>query len=396
MSVWRLGFAYLCDRWLNSVLLLLLLALGIATITLLLLFDGAMRERLARDARGIDLVVGAKGSPLQLLLSAVYHLDVPTGNIPAETATRLAAHPMVSKVIPLALGDSLAGFRIVGTDHGYAKHYGAVLAEGRLWNSELEAVLGADVARATGLGPGDSFIGSHGLTPGGPAHSQAPYRVVGVLSPSASVLDRLVLTAVQSIWEVHDHHETVGKRENIPREITALLVAYRTPLAAVRLPREINVETALQAASPALEMARLLSLVGAALRTLRGFGVLLIVTAGLGIFVALTTALRERRQDIAILRSLGASRMRVLCLMLSEALSLSAAGGVAGLALGHIAAETLAGLMPEARAMGLTGTVARPDELYLMAFAIGIGALAALLPALTAYRTEVAATLSSG
>jgi putative ABC transport system permease protein len=168
MSLLGLSLAYIRARAQNAALNLALLALGVGTIVLLLLFSAQLEERLTRDARGFDLVIGGKGSPLQLILSSIYHVDFPTGNIPLAEAEQWTAHPLVAEAIPLALGDSLAGFRIVGTEHGYAEHYSAELAEGRLWKEPFEATLGAVVAAQTGLAVGDSFVGSHGLAPGGP------------------------------------------------------------------------------------------------------------------------------------------------------------------------------------------------------------------------------------
>src|SRR6185436_9145305 len=167
---------------------------------------------------------GAKGSPMQLVLSSVFHLDAPTGNIPLEDAQALSRHPAVKKTIPLALGDSFQGHRIVGTNHDYPAHYGARLAAGRLWSAPMEAVLGADVAAGAKLAVGSTFTGAHGLAAGGDAHDEEPFKVVGVLAPSGSVLDRVVLTSVESIWEMHEHAAKPGSKPAPRREITALLI----------------------------------------------------------------------------------------------------------------------------------------------------------------------------
>jgi putative ABC transport system permease protein len=415
MSLFGLSLAYIRARALNAALNLLLLALGIGTIVLLILFSAKLEERLTRDAKGIDLVIGAKGSPLQLILSSVYQADVPTGNIPLAEAERWAQHPLVERAIPLAMGDNLAGFRIVGTEHAYPEHYGATRAAGRLWQAPFEATLGATVAADTGLKVGDRFVGSHGLG-GGAEHGAHPYTVVGVLAPSASVLDRLVLTPIASVWEVHgmtpheehaeheahaEHEEDehgaeagAALRPERPLEITALLLRYRSPLGAVQLPRLVNQESALQAASPALESARLLSLIGIGLQTLRAFGLLLVASAGLGVLIALTNAMQERRYDLAVMRTLGASRRTLLAQPLLEALILAAGGALLGLLLGHGGAELLGRLLPEARDVGLTGLLWRAEELYLVLLALGVGVLAALIPAVQAYRTDIAATLA--
>jgi putative ABC transport system permease protein len=415
MSLFGLSLAYIRARALNAALNLLLLALGIGTIVLLILFSAKLEERLTRDARGIDLVVGAKGSPLQLILSSVYQADVPTGNIALAEAERWGQHPLVERAIPLAMGDNLAGFRIVGTEHAYAEHYGAALAAGRLWQAPFEATLGATVAADTGLKVGDRFVGSHGLGGGGAEHGAHPYTVVGVLAPSASVLDRLVLTPIASVWEVHgmtpheeqeahaEHEENEHRadeegaalRPEWTLEITSLLLRYRSPLGAVQLPRLVNQESALQAASPALESARLLSLIGIGLQTLRAFGLLLVASAGLGVLIALTNAMQERRYDLAVMRTLGASRRTLFVQPLLEALILAAGGALLGLLFGHGVAELLGRLLPEARDLGLTGLLWRTEELYLVLLAVGVGGLAALIPAIQAYRTDIAATLAS-
>ena len=228
MNLPGISFAYLRARPLATALNLLLLALGIATITVLLLATAQLEERMGRDARGIDLVAGAKGSPMQLVLSSVFHLDAPTGNIALDDALALSRHPAVKKAIPLALGDSFQGHRIVGTNHAYPAHYGARIASGRLWSAPMEAVLGSEVAAGARLAVGATFTGAHGLAAGGDGHDEEPFKVVGVLAPTGSVLDRLVLTSVESVWEIHEH----GGKPSPRREITALLIQYATPLAA--------------------------------------------------------------------------------------------------------------------------------------------------------------------
>jgi putative ABC transport system permease protein len=425
MSLFGLSLAYIRARALNAGLNLALLALGVGMIVLLLLFSAQLEDRLTRDARGIDLVIGSKGSPLQLILSSIYHVDFPTGNIPLAEAERWAEHPLVAEAIPLALGDSLAGFRIIGTEHTYAGHYSGELAGGRLWEAPFEATLGALVASRTGLGVGDHFVGSHGLAPGGPEHGEHPYTVVGVLKPTASVLDRVVLTPIESVWLVHgmepnEHHDeaaqdehttehdehagaqndepalgAVGGEAERPLEITSLLVRYKSPIAAVQLSRLVNQESGLQAAAPAFEIARLLSLVGIGVDALRGIGLLLIGTAGLTVFIALSNAMQERRYDLAVMRTLGASRRQLFAEPLLEGLLLAGAGALLGVLLGHSVAEAAGRLLPEGRNMGLSGFIWLPEELYVLFLAILVGLLAALLPAIQAYRTDIAAVLAS-
>lgn len=392
VSLARISYSYLRAQPLSTALNLLLLALGVATITVLMLATRQLEERMGRDARGIDLVAGAKGSPMQLVLSAVFHLDAPTGNIPLEDAAQLARHRLVKRAIPVALGDSYRGLRIVGTNHDYVAHYGARLAEGALWTKPMEAVLGAEAARKTGLRAGGAFKGAHGLGAEGEEHAEEGYRVVGVLAPTGTVIDRVVLTSVESVWQVHEH----GRPADGPREITALLVQYASPLAAAMLPRAVNASTSLQAASPAYESARLFRMLGVGVELLRAFGVVLVLAAGLSVFIALTHALDERRYDLAVMRMLGASRARLMALLLIEGLALSAAGALAGLLLGHALTEVLGAALRAQQQVPVTGWTWVAGEWWLAVLALGVGVLAALLPALRAARAEVAPVLAEG
>ncbi len=411
----ELSLAYLRDRPLITALNALLLALGVGMIILMLLASERLEQRLTRDATGIDLVIGAKGSPLQLILSSLYHVDIPNGNIPLAELERWRRHDLVEAVIPLALGDSLNDFRIVGTEPIYAEHYGAKLADGGYWQAPLEAVLGATVAKKTGLSIGDRFTGNHGLAPGGPAHAASLYSVTGIFAPSGSIIDRLVLTDLASIWQSHglpvdddagqnkplleDNASTPvssGKLAHSPLAVTALLVRYETPFAATQLPLAVNQTPGLQAAAPAWEMARLLSLIGVGIDTLRGFGLILMATAALSLFVALTTALQTRRHDLAVMRILGASPGTLWRQLLLEGLLLAALGGVLGIILGHGTAGLLATTSADAEALGLSGLSFRIEELYVLGHTLAIGLLAAAVPAIQAYRTDIAGILASG
>ncbi|CAN7335357.1 ABC transporter permease [Acidovorax sp. LjRoot117] len=401
----RLSWRYLWSRPLAAVLNLLVLTLGLAAITLVLLVATQLDTAFERDLDGIDLVVGAKGSPLQLILAGVFHIDVPTGNIPLQEVQALQKNPLVAQVIPLSLGDSYQGYRIVGTTPDYVSHYSATLAEGALWQQPMDAVLGASVARGIvkpdhGGAPlvGATFIGSHGLGGGGHAHGDHPYRVSGVLAPCACVLDRLVLTSTESVWMVHET-ATATEPEDLEilkeeREVTVALLRYRTPLAAVTLPRQINADTALQAAAPAIEVTRLLRLLGVGADVLRAFGGVLLAVAALSVFIALWNAVRERRADLAMLRMLGAPPGRVAGLVLWEALWLAAMASALGLLMGHALAHTLGWVLQSQGLLPVSGLVWLPAEAGVPLLAGAVAALAALLPAMQAYRTEVADLLS--
>lgn len=398
MNAWRFAVAQLLRKPLQTVLALLLLALGVATLVFVVLVQQQLARQLTRDAQGVDLVVGAKGSPLQLILSAVYHVDIPTGNIALAALDELRANPLIAQVIPVSLGDNFRGFRIVGTEPALIEHYGGRLANGAIWTAPMQAVLGADAARATGVSVSSTFAGTHGLTEGGAVHDDSIYRVVGVLEPTGTVLDRLVITDKASVWRAHEGEPRDAEERAIlegEREVTALLVRYASPLAAAIVPRQVNAESRLMAASPASELARLFAVVGVGIDTMRLFAVVLIASSWLALFVTLYNALEERRYDIAIMRLLGASRLRIAGLLLLEAWLLAFVAAIVGGLIGLVAVTSVGHWLSQSRAFRLAAHVT-PDLLWIGIVAFLTATLAALLPAWRAGRMDVAQTLAKG
>ena len=399
MKVLTIALQYLLSRPLAAALNLLLLVMGLGAITFLLLVNTQLDQAFERDLAGIDVVVGAKGSPMQLILAGVFHIDVPPGNIPLAAVQELQQNPQVAQLIPISLGDTFRGFRIVGTSPAYVSHYAAAMAQGSLWTQPMQAVLGAQVARSSGLVVGQRFIGSHGLGASGHEHGDNPYQVIGVLGSCGCVLDRLVLTATESVWQVHEkataQDEEDQKIMQAEREVTLALITYKSPLAAASFPRFINTQTEMQAAAPAIEVTRLLRMVGVGTDVLRGFGVVLLLTAGLSVFIALWNALRERRADLAMLRMLGASPAKVAGLVLCEALLLALAAIVLGLALGHGVTHLAGYWLQTERSLPLTGWIWLPTEWWVPALGLGVALFAALLPAWGAYRLDVSTLLNA-
>ncbi len=491
MSTWGLAWAWIRFRPLGAALNVALLGLGTATIALLMIAVQQFEQRLTADADAVDMVVGAKGSPMQLVLSTVFHVDAPVGNVPAEEVQFLDQHSMVKQVIPMALGDGFRGFRIVGTDTSYLDLYGAELAEGRLWDAPLEAVFGAVSAAQTGLGLGDRFVGEHGLSEaGGPTHDDFPYDVVGVLAPTGSVVDRLVFTSAATVQIVHEmdpyhdhdhddhadeaHHDDHADDDDHAHhddhadhaddgdhadeahhddhaddddhadhaddgdhadeahhddhaddddhadhaddadhahdddhadhaddavlrapEITAFLVEFSTPMAAVALPREINQSTVMQAARPAYEIQRLLRLIGFGADVVRAFAVILVVGAVLGLFTALFQAHEERRADLAVMRVLGATQRRLFWQIVVESLILTVTGIALGLVLAHGVAWG-ASLWLWEYSQILVSFAWADGEIVLVLTVLGLGVLAALPSAIRAAGIDIPRVLSGG
>ena len=399
MKTIAFAWRYLWSRPLAAALNLLLLSLGLASITFLLLVSHQLNNAFERDLAGIDVVVGAKGSPMQLILSGVLHLDVPTGNVPLAAIQALETHPQVAKIIPISIGDSFRGYRIVGTTGEYLKHYDARLEQGAVWTQPMQTVIGAQVARRTGLKVGDRFAGTHGLGGGGDVHEKTPYTVVGILASSGTVLDRLLLTATESVWKVHETDTALDEEDQKileeEREVTLALIQYKTPLAAVTFPRFINTTTEMQAAAPALEITRLLSMVGIGTDVLRAFAGVLLLTAGLSVFIALWSAVRERRADLALLRMLGAPPRKIAGLLLVEALWLALLATVLGVLAGQGVTALMAWALQLEQSV-LIGALSWPVELIAVpVLAFGVALLSSALPAWEAYRVSVFELLQS-
>lgn len=392
---WR----YLWSRPLGAALNVLLLSLGLASITFLLLVSDQLNNAFERDLAGIDVVVGAKGSPMQLILSGVFHIDVPPGNVPLKAVRALEKHPFVDNIIPISLGDNFQGFRIVGTSHAYLQHYKTTMDQGTLWAAPMQVVLGATTERQLGLKIGNTFAGSHGLGASGHLHGDSVYEVVGILAPSGTVLDRLILTDTASVWKVHEDYTAEDDADRAvmeeEREITMALVRYKTPMAAMSFPRFVNTSTEMQAAAPALEITRLLTMLGLGTDVLRAFAGVLLLTAGLSVFIALWSAVRERKADLALLRMLGAPPIKIATLLLIEALWLALLAAVLGVLMGQGFAAALAWMLQLDQSL-LIGGISWPPELAVVpCLALGVSLLSAILPAVGAYRVSVFELLQS-
>jgi putative ABC transport system permease protein len=396
MNLFKIAWLYLRHKPFNTLLNAMLLGLGIGLVIFLLLVQHQIQDNFAKNGKGISLVVGAKGSPLQLVLCNIYHIDNPTGNIPLEEAEKIANNRrFVKKSIPLALGDNYKGYRIVGTNHDYAKHYKAELATGQWWANVMEVTVGAEVAKTQNLKIGSKFSGAHGLTKDEVlTHNETSFKVVGIMRPTNSVMDKLILTQVESVWKVHEPQQKEGEEEK-PKEITALLITQvSNPLANINLPRMINGQTNMQAASPAFELLRLFEFLGTGEQLMRVFAYLVLFLATVSIFIALLNALKERQYDLALMRVLGGSKLKIFSQILLEGLLLAWLGFGLGVLLGHGSVSLLGGLEMVADKMYLTGTVFLIEEAYLFGLATIVGILASLLPAWRVYRMDIARTLS--
>jgi putative ABC transport system permease protein len=434
MNLFTLSWKNIWHKPFNALLSLSLLALGVGLIALLLLLNRQIQAQFERNLAGIDLVIGAKGSPLQLILSSMYHIDAPTGNISIEEARPFLnpRHPLIETAIPLSLGDSHRGYRIVGTTPGFLELYALQVAEGRLWEKPMEVVAGRAVAEALGLKVGSRFRSSHGFVEDeNLVHEDAQaFEVVGILEPSGSVADQLLLCDAQSVWLVHDHEEeaTAAEEEHAhgpdeqhhgheaepnarpdqpsgrmallahpEQDITALLIRFKgRSYQALNMQRAINENTNMQAATPAIEINRLYNILGGWLDALQILAYVIIGVSALSVFVSLYSSLRERRYELAIMRVGGATPRTLFLLIVMEGLLLAVLGWLLGIALSHLAMEVIAGRMEADYRYSFSGLVFLPQEWWLLGAALGIGLLAAVIPAIRASQTDISETLAEG
>jgi len=389
--------------------------------------------------------LGAKGSPLQLILSSVYHMDAPTGNISFKEAKKMLKNPLVTKGIPLAYGDSYRSYRIVGTDAQLSKHYDLKLQKGEEWQHDFEVTVGVKVANDLNLKVGDTFFGSHGLLDDDHVHDQHPYKVVGIYEGSNSVADQLILTGLNSVWGVHDHpaskkkpkkeaahkhdddhnHDHEGHDHNHEgddhnhegddhkheehnhddeghdhqeedKDITAMLVKFRSPMGLMQIPRMVNQQTKMQAALPSIEVNRLFDLLGVGIETLRMLALAIMLVSGISVFISLYNSLKERKYEMALMRTMGASRYFLFGLVVLEGLILGIIGFILGIILSRIGLLIVSRLMESNYHYALQSWSLEKGELWLLLITLSIGFLAALLPAIQAYRTNISEALSDG
>ncbi|MBE2208593.1 MAG: ABC transporter permease [Saprospiraceae bacterium] len=430
MNLLQLSWKNLTFKPLSTLLNVVLFALGAGLISLLLLLDRQLEEKFEKNLAGINLVIGAKGSPLQLILSGMYHIDAPTGNLPIEECKAFLrpGHPFIEKAVPLSLGDSYKSYRIVGTDLNFPKLYNASLREGRLWEKTFEVCVGASAAERLGLKLGDAFHSSHGFVQDDNlVHTDADkFRVVGIFNPTGAVIDQLIVTPTQSIWAVHaghDHseeedeaaHEHEGEavhehehahsefdlsaplHEQTDRAITSILLKFKARnVQTLNMQRSINENTNMQAATPAIEITRLRGLMGMGAEALRVLAFVIIGVSGLSIFISLFGSLRERRYELALMRVMGASPFRLMVLILSEGVITALMGYALGMALSHFGMEIMARFMQDEYRYTFSGLTFLQEEAWLLAGALGIGIVAALIPAVQAARTDISTTLAEG
>ncbi|NQY07397.1 MAG: ABC transporter permease [Flavobacteriaceae bacterium] len=343
MNIWRISFKNIKSKPLYTLLSVFILSLSITLLLGIQQLKSSFEFQMENNLGGVDMVIGAKGSPLQLVLSSILHIDNPTGNIPYKEALKIGKNPMIKTAVPISYGDNYRGFRIVGTSPEFLTLYKAELATGKSVEKSLEVILGHQVAEQLQLKLGDTFLSSHGLVENDVDIHDDEFIVVGILKPTQKVIDRLIVSNLESIWDVHDHedhdeeegkhhdHDKEGEHEHKheedhvhddDKEVTSLLISFRSPRAMLTLPRRINKKTNMQAALPKYELDKLYEYTGVGFTTITWIAYLILIISGMTIFLSLYKMVKERAFDLALLRTYGASNFQLIKMVAYEGFSI--------------------------------------------------------------------------
>lgn len=376
----------------------------------------AARDGFTQSVTGTDLVVGARTSAVQLMLYSIFHVGEANNNIRWRSFETIAALPAVAWAIPLSLGDSHRGFAVLGTTGAYFDHYryGAAqnlqFSDGKRFEGIFDAVLGAEVAARLGYRLGSRIVLSHGQGMAGLAeHADKPFKVVGILAPTGTPVDRTVHVSLGAIEAIHLDWQAgaplpgfsipadkVSKFDLAPKEITAILVGLKHRAGVFRVQRAINEseQEALMAVLPGVALDQLWRVMGTLEQTLLAVSAMVLVTSLIGLTAVILAGLNERRREIAILRSVGAGPRTIFLLLGMESLFIMLTGVLLGVALLDIATLFLGPLLQARYGLAYARELVSIEELRLLGMMVVVGLLASVLPGWRAYRLSLTDGLS--
>lgn len=414
----ELAWASLRSRALSVGLTVLVITLSVVLLLGVERVRTQAHEGFASTVSGTNLIVGARSGPMNLLLYSVFHIGDPTNNVSWQSYQELSALPQVKWAVPLSLGDSWRGYRVVGTSGGYFEHYryGAghalAFANGRPFDDLYDVVIGAEVAQAQKVGLGDQIVLAHGTGAVTLAtHADKPFRVAGILQRTGTPVDSSLLVSLAAIEAIHvDWRSGVQLRSQsvsaerarhldlTPTSITAFMLGLNSRIATFSVQRRINEypDEAMLAILPGVTLQQLWQSLGMAERALQLISAMVVALGMVSLVALLVSTLQERRREMAILRATGARPGYIAGLLVVEAVATSAVACVLALAL--LVAASMAGRGWVLATFGLSITHVWPDgrELAWVAGVLAISAVAGLVPALLAYRRTLADGLSPG
>lgn len=412
MAIVILAFKSMFNRRFTVLLTIAAIAFSVTLLLGVERIRQGARTGFANTISGTDLIVGARSGPIQLLLYSVFRIGDATNNISWGSYQEFANHPQVQWTIPISLGDSHRGFRVMGTDTQYFKYfkYGRSrpleLAEGRAFSGVFETVLGSEVAKDLGYELGQKIVVSHGISAVSfQKHKNKPFTIVGILGKTGTPVDRTVHVSLEGIEAMHIDWQTGGppvpgqeisaeeaqKMDLRPKLITAFLVGMKSKIFTFKLQRSINEyrKEPLLAILPGATLQQLWGLLGTVETALLTISAFVVLTGLLGMLIAILTSLNERRREMAILRSVGARPIHVFSLMLSEAGLLSVMGSLTGVIFLYILLFIVQPMMESRFGIVIELKLLTSYELFLLGLAVGTGVLMGCFPAWQAYRNSL-------
>jgi putative ABC transport system permease protein len=393
MTPGTIALRYLQDRLMASVLTGVSIALGVTLVIASVLLTRGIEDTFVEGTTDYSLVVGAKGSPTQLVLNVVFRMDSPTPNILLLTYTDLAGDDRVEVAVPVAMGDAFQGFRYVATTPAYFAAFPwrrrtFTMAAGRLFRDDpagspsYEAILGAEAARQTGLHVGDRFYEGEEM-------ASYPLTVVGILRSTRSADDRTIFLSLPSYWSMNE------LARHVPiKPLTAVLVRPKRMSDLPALHRQLNVSPNTQAALPSTILLTIFNLLGVAEEILTLVLTIVAIVVVLYLFVSMYRTTFERKREIATMRALGARRATILHIVLLESSVITVLGGAAGILGGHAVAYLGAQLLAARVGLVMDPLAFGTLQPLVLGSVVLVGTLAGLLPAMRAYRMEVAENLA--
>ena len=410
-----LTFKSLKNRKFTSLLCVLSIALSVTLFLGIERIRNGARDGFTNTISKTDLIIGAKGGPLQLLLYTVFHIDGAVNNIKISTYNEIKSNPQIEWAIPISLGDTYRGFRVVGTDENFFNHYqfrGDKKVEfqtGNIPSDTFEVVIGSQVARKFGHLVGDPIVISHGISSGAiMTHDQTPFKIIGILKPTQTPIDNAVYITLQGMEAIHfgwetgtPSGETINperfKKENIEiTQLTSFMVKLKSRIAVLRMRRSIDQYEAepIMAIIPALSLQEMWETIGYVEQILLLVSVFVLIGGAMSILIALYTSINERRREMAILRSLGASSQNVFFLLLYESGLLVFSGCILGVVNLYGALYFIRPWLETNFSIYLPIEMLSKTELYYLGAIFILGTMAGLIPAIKAYLNSLQDGLS--
>ncbi|HCG9609547.1 TPA: ABC transporter permease [Vibrio parahaemolyticus] len=409
-AVIKLAWKSLMNRKATAVLTIMTVAISVILLLGVERIRTQAKDSFANTISGTDLIVGGRSGQVNLLLYSVFRIGNATNNIDWKSYQEFSQHRAVDWAIPISLGDSHKGFRVMGTNHSYFEHYKygskqpLTFSKGKEFNGLFETVLGSDVAKQLGYQIGSEIIIAHGISDVGfSRHDKLPFKVVGILAPTGTPVDKTVHVSLEAIEAIHVGWESgarlgptpdakvLQERDFQPKQITAMLVGLKSRIQTFALQRQINnyPKEPLSAIMPGVALHELWGMMSVAEQAMMAVSGFVVIAGLLGMLSSLLTSLQERRREMAILRAMGARPRHVFSLLISEASLLTAAGIVTGVLGLYAILALLQPLIQQHYGINLTLSTLSAYEWMLLSFVQCAGIVIGFIPAFRAYRQSL-------